>query len=237
MIDLTRVEIAFNDNKVLRGLDLHIESGETLVLLGPSGCGKSVTLKILLGLLRPDQGSVRVDGEELVGMSEDRLIPIRQKMGMVFQGGALFDSLTVGENVGFRLFEEGQLEEKEINRIVLQKLHYVGLEEAFDMMPSDLSGGMKKRVAIARAISSDPSIMLYDEPTTGLDPITARSINELILRLHQGGVTSIVVTHELKSAFKVAERICMIRKGVIVFDGVVDNLKRSEDPWIKEYLS
>ncbi len=237
MIDLTRVEIAFNDNKVLRGLDLHIESGETLVLLGPSGCGKSVTLKILLGLLRPDQGSVQVDGEELVGMSEDRLIPIRQKMGMVFQGGALFDSLTVGENVGFRLFEEGQLEEKEINRIVLQKLHYVGLEEAFDMMPSDLSGGMKKRVAIARAISSDPSIMLYDEPTTGLDPITARSINELILRLHQGGVTSIVVTHELKSAFKVAERICMIRKGVIVFDGVVDNLKRSEDPWIKEYLS
>jgi phospholipid/cholesterol/gamma-HCH transport system ATP-binding protein len=237
MIDLTRVEIAFNDNRVLRGLDLHIESGETLVLLGPSGCGKSVTLKILLGLLRPDQGSVRVDGEELVGMTEDQLIPIRQKMGMVFQGGALFDSLTVSENVGFRLFEEGQLEEKEINQIVLQKLHYVGLEEAFDMMPSDLSGGMKKRVAIARAISSDPSIMLYDEPTTGLDPITARSINELILRLHQGGVTSIVVTHELKSAFKVAERICMIRKGVIVFDGVVDNLKRSEDPWIKEYLS
>jgi phospholipid/cholesterol/gamma-HCH transport system ATP-binding protein len=222
---------------VLRGLDLHIESGETLVLLGPSGCGKSVTLKILLGLLRPDQGSVRVDGEELVEMTEDQLIPIRQKMGMVFQGGALFDSLTVGENVGFRLFEEGQLEEKEIKQIVLQKLHYVGLEEAFDMMPSDLSGGMKKRVAIARAISSDPSIMLYDEPTTGLDPITARSINELILRLHQGGVTSIVVTHELKSAFKVAERICMIRKGVIVFDGVVDNLKRSEDPWIKEYLS
>ncbi len=237
MIDLTGVEIAFNENKVLRGLDLHIESGETLVLLGPSGCGKSVTLKILLGLLRPDRGSVRVYGEDLVGMTEDQLIPIRQKMGMVFQGGALFDSLTVGENVGFRLFEEGQLEEKEINRIVLQKLHYVGLEEAFDMMPSDLSGGMKKRVAIARAISSDPSIMLYDEPTTGLDPITARSINELILRLHQGGVTSIVVTHELKSAFKVAERICMIREGVIVFDGIADELKRSEDPWIKEYLS
>jgi phospholipid/cholesterol/gamma-HCH transport system ATP-binding protein len=237
MIDLTGVEIGFDDKEVLRGLDLHIDRGETLVLLGPSGCGKSVTLKILLGLIRPDRGSVRVDGEELTGMKEDELIRVRRKMGMVFQGGALFDSLRVCENVGFRLYEEGELDDGEIEEIVREKLRYVGLEEAYDMMPSDLSGGMKKRVAIARAIASEPQILLYDEPTTGLDPITARSINELIVRLHRGGATSIVVTHELESAFTVAERICMIRGGRIVFDGSVGELKRSQDPWIRTYLA
>jgi len=237
MIDLAGVEIAFEENHVLRGLDLHVERGETLVILGPSGCGKSVTLKILLGLLVPSKGSVVVDGEELIGMKEDQLIAVRRKMGMVFQGGALFDSLTVGENVGFRLYEEGELEDDEIEDIVLEKLRYVDLEEAVDMMPADLSGGMKKRVAIARAITSEPDILLYDEPTTGLDPITARSINELINRLHGGGTTSIVVTHELESAFTVAEHICMIREGVIIFDGSVDELKRSTDPWIRDYLS
>jgi len=158
-------------------------------------------------------------------------------MGMVFQGGALFDSMTVGENVGFRLYEEGKLDDEEIEEIVLEKLCYVGLEEAVDMMPADLSGGMKKRVAIARAISSDPDILLYDEPTTGLDPITARSINELIIKLHKEGATSIVVTHELKSAFTVAERICMIREGIFIFDGSVEELKNYDDPWIRSYLS
>ncbi len=237
MIDITGVEIAFEENQVLRGLDLHVGSGETLVILGPSGCGKSVTLKILLGLLKPSSGSVVVDGEELIGMSEDQLISIRKKMGMVFQGGALFDSLTVGENVGFRLYEEGDLNDDEIEDIVLGKLRYVDLEDAFDMMPADLSGGMKKRVAIARAITSEPDILLYDEPTTGLDPLTARSINELINRLHEEGATSIVVTHELESAFTVTEHICMIREGVIIFDGSVNELKRSKDPWIIDYLS
>jgi len=237
MIDLTGLEIAFEGKDVLRGLDLHVDRGETLVLLGPSGCGKSVTLKILLGLLQPDRGSVIVEGQELLGMSEDQLTSIRKKMGMVFQGGALFDSLTVGENVGFRLYEEGELDDDEIEAVILEKLRYVGLEEAVRMLPSDLSGGMKKRVAIARAISSDPEILLYDEPTTGLDPITAQSINELIIRLHEEGATSIIVTHELKSAFTVAERVCMIRDGVIIFDGRVEELKRSDDPWIQTYLS
>ena len=237
MIDLTSVEIGFDEKQVLRGLDLHIDAGETLVLLGPSGCGKSVTLKLLLGLIRPDRGSVRIDGAELAGLNEDGLIEIRRKMGMVFQGGALFDSLRVNENVGFRLYEEGVLDDDEIEVIVREKLCYVDLEEAYAMMPSDLSGGMKKRVAIARAIASEPQILLYDEPTTGLDPITARSINDLIVRLHRGGATSVVVTHELESAFTVAERICMIREGRIVFDGTVEELKRSQDPWIRTYLA
>jgi phospholipid/cholesterol/gamma-HCH transport system ATP-binding protein len=237
MIDLVDVEISFEGKAVLRGLNLNIEQGDTLVLLGPSGCGKSVTLKIILGLLKPDRGSVTIDGEELTRMSEDNLIGVRRKMGMVFQGGALFDSLKVSENVGFRLYEEGELDDDEIENLVREKLRYVDLEEAYDMMPADLSGGMKKRVAIARAISSDPEILLYDEPTTGLDPITARSINDLIIRLDRRGATSIVVTHELESAFTVAERICMIRDGLIVFDGTVEELKRSDDPWIRTYLA
>jgi phospholipid/cholesterol/gamma-HCH transport system ATP-binding protein len=237
MIDLIDVVVSFDEKEVLKGLNLHIDEGETVVILGPSGCGKSVTLKVLLGLVKPDEGSVIIDGENLANLSEDNLIPIRRKMGMVFQGGALFDSLSVGENVGFKLLEDGELDDNEIERIVLEKLHYVELEEAVDMMPADLSGGMKKRVAIARAVASEPSILLYDEPTTGLDPITARSINELIIRLDEKGATSIVVTHELESAFMVAERICMIREGVIIFDGSVDELKQSDDSWIKTYLS
>ncbi len=237
MIDLIDITVAFDENEVLKGLNLHIDSGETLVILGPSGCGKSVTLKVLLGLIKPNRGSVIIDGENIVDMREDQLIPIRRKMGMVFQGGALFDSLTVGENVGYMLFENKELDDEEIERIVREKLRYVELEEAIDMMPADLSGGMKKRVAIARAVASEPSILLYDEPTTGLDPITARSINELIIRLDERGATSIVVTHELKSAFMVAERVCMIRGGVIIFDGTVDELKESDDPWIQNYLS
>ncbi len=237
MINIRGVHVSFDENQVLKGLDVHVRSGETLVLLGPSGCGKSVTLKVLLGLLNPESGSVVVDGEELVGMSEDQLITVRKKMGMVFQGGALFDSLTVGENVGYRLYEEGRFDDDEIEKIVLEKLDYVELDNVIDMMPADLSGGMKKRVAIARAIAGEPEILLYDEPTTGLDPITARSINELIVRLRESGVTSVVVTHELESAFTVAERVCMIREGVIVFDGTVEELKKSRNPWIREYLS
>ncbi len=237
MIDIRGVRVSFDENQVLKGLDVHVSRGETLVLLGPSGCGKSVTLKVLLGLLKPESGSVMVDGEELVGMSEDQLITVRKKMGMVFQGGALFDSLTVGENVGYKLYEEGSLDDDNVEKIVLEKLDYVELDNVIDAMPADLSGGMKKRVAIARAIAGEPEILLYDEPTTGLDPITARSINELIVRLRESGVTSVVVTHELESAFTVAERVCMIREGVIVFDGTVDELKESRNPWIREYLS
>lgn len=237
MIELVSVGISFNDQEVLKGIDLHVRKGETRVLLGPSGCGKSVTLKILLGLLKPDRGAVVIDGEDITLMKEDELNEVRSKMGMVFQGGALFDSLTVRENVAFKLMEAGALEPEEIDRIVEEKLRYVDLEEAIDVMPADLSGGMKKRVAIARAITGNPTVLLYDEPTTGLDPITAKQINRLIMKLAKEGVTSIVVTHELHSAFMVADAISMIREGRIIFEGTVDELKSSRDPWIIEYLT
>jgi phospholipid/cholesterol/gamma-HCH transport system ATP-binding protein len=237
MIELRNTRISFDRQEVLKGIDLHVEQGETRVILGPSGCGKSVTLKILLGLLKPDDGQVLIEGMDITRMNEEQLYQIRSKMGMVFQGGALFDSLTVRENVAFKLTEHTEMEPDEIDRIVEEKLRYVDLEEAIDMMPSDLSGGMKKRVAIARAITGDPSILLYDEPTTGLDPITAKQINRLIIKLAKEGVTSIVVTHELHSAFMVADRISMIREGLIIFEGTVEELKDQQDPWIKEYLT
>jgi phospholipid/cholesterol/gamma-HCH transport system ATP-binding protein len=237
MIELKGVGISFSDQDVLKGIDLRVKKGETRVLLGPSGCGKSVTLKILLGLLKPDSGSVVIDGQDITRMSEDELNEVRTKMGMVFQGGALFDSLTVRENVAFKLIESRTMESDAIDRIVEEKLRYVDLEEAIDMMPADLSGGMKKRVAIARAITGSPTILLYDEPTTGLDPITAKQINSLIMKLAKEGVTSIVVTHELHSAFMVGDAISMIRDGRIIFEGTVEELKSTRDPWIIEYLT
>lgn len=237
MIELKKTRLAFDDHEVLKSIDLHVPRGETRVILGPSGCGKSVTLKILLGLLKPDSGRVIIDGDDITNMTEDDLIHVREKIGMVFQGGALFDSLTVRDNVAFKLEEQKKLHPDEIDSIVEEKLRYVDLEEAIDFMPSDLSGGMKKRVAIARAITGNPSILLYDEPTTGLDPITAKQINRLIIKLSEEGVTSIVVTHEMHSAFMVADSISMIREGNIIFEGAVEELQNAQDPWIKEYLS
>lgn len=237
MIELEDIRISFEENEVLRGIRTFIPRGETRVILGPSGCGKSVTLKILLGLLKPDSGRAIIDGQDITVMNEDQLYEIREKMGIVFQGGALFDSLTVRENVGFKLEEMRTMDPEEIDRVVEEKLRYVDLEEAIDMMPSDLSGGMKKRVAIARALAGEPSILLYDEPTTGLDPITAKQINRLIIKLAKEGVTSIVVTHELHSAFMVADKITMIREGRIVFEGSEEELKSQDDPWIQEYLT
>jgi len=237
LIELRKTRITFDDQEVLKGIDLHVTRGETRVILGPSGCGKSVTLKILLGLLKPDSGTVIIDGDDITNMREDDLIHVRGKIGMVFQGGALFDSLTVRDNVAFKLLDQKNVDPDEIDRIVEEKLHYVDLVEAIDAMPADLSGGMKKRVAIARAITGNPSILLYDEPTTGLDPITAKQINRLILKLAKEGVTSIVVTHEMHSAFMVADSISMIREGNIIFEGTVEELQKARDPWIKEYLS
>jgi phospholipid/cholesterol/gamma-HCH transport system ATP-binding protein len=237
MIELRKTSISFDELEVLKSIDLHVKEGETRVILGPSGCGKSVTLKILLGLLKPDSGTVIVDGQDITHMNEDQLNNVRGKMGMVFQGGALFDSLTVRENVAFKLTEHESMNPDEIDIIVEEKLRYVDLEESIDMMPADLSGGMKKRVAIARAITGNPSILFYDEPTTGLDPITAKQINRLIIKLAKEGVTSIVVTHELHSAFMVADTISMIREGNIIFEGTVEELKRENNPWITEYLT
>jgi phospholipid/cholesterol/gamma-HCH transport system ATP-binding protein len=237
MIELKGVRISFEEQEVLRGMDLKVEKGETRVLLGPSGCGKSVTLKILLGLHKPDSGTVLIEGQDITRMEEDELNEVRGKMGMVFQGGALFDSLSVRDNVAFKLADSGTMDPDEIDRIVEEKLRYVDLEEAIDKMPAELSGGMKKRVAIARALAAEPPILLYDEPTTGLDPITAKQINDLIIKLAKEGVTSIVVTHELHSAFLVADAISMLREGKIIFEGTVEELKSSTDPWIVEYLT
>ncbi len=237
MIRLDGIRKSFDGKQVLRGVDLEVRKGETMVLLGRSGCGKSVTLRIILGLLHPDEGRVFVDGEDVTEFNESQWVEVRKRIGMVFQASALFDSLTVRDNVAYFLEEHTDLPEEEIDRIVAEKLEFVGLGGTQDMMPSELSGGMRKRVALARAMAASPEIMLYDEPTTGLDPITARSINRLIRKTQQTfGVTSIVVTHELDSGFAVADRVAVMNEGRILFVGTVDEVKACEDPFVRDFL-
>ncbi|MBN1466298.1 ABC transporter ATP-binding protein [candidate division KSB1 bacterium] len=229
---------SFSDKPVLQGLNLAIERGETLVILGRSGCGKSVTLKILLGLLYPDSGRVFLDGEEITGMSEKKLVEVRKKIGMLFQGSALFDSLTVGENVAFALAEHSDKTAAEIDEIVSNNLKFVEMEGTANLMPSELSGGMKKRVALARAMAYQPDILLYDEPTTGLDPITATTINALIRKTQREyGVTSIVVTHELDSGFSVADRAAVMENGRILEIGTIDAIKKSTHEFVRTFLA
>jgi phospholipid/cholesterol/gamma-HCH transport system ATP-binding protein len=229
---------SFGDKPVLRGLNLSIRRGETLVILGRSGCGKSVTLKILLGLFYPDSGKVFLEGEELTSMSEKKLVEVRKKIGMLFQSSALFDSLTVGENVAFALTEHSNKTAREIDEIVNDNLKFVELEGTANLMPSELSGGMKKRVALARAMSYQPDILLYDEPTTGLDPITATTINALIRKTQrQYGVTSIVVTHELDSGFSVADRAAVMEGGRILEIGTIDAIKSSRNEFVRTFIA
>jgi len=227
----------FGEHEVLKGINLSIAEGETIVVLGGSGAGKSVLLRHINGLLKPDAGRVFVDGEDITDFSEEQLIPIRTKVGMVFQGGALFDSLDVFENVAYALREHTTFSEEEIAARVNEKLRLVGLENAQEMMPSDLSGGMKKRVSLARALAIEPKGLLYDEPTTGLDPIIARKINEMIRNLQNIlGVTSVVVTHDIKSAFTVADRIALLYKGKIRFVGTVQETQTTDDPIVREFI-
>jgi len=229
---------AFEGNTVLQGVDLDIPRGQSVVVLGGSGSGKSVLLRHTIGLHRPDAGSVWVDGEEITGLGEEDLIETRKKVGMLFQAGALFDSMTVLDNVAFALREHTDWDEEKVVDRVREVLNLVELEGVEELMPSNLSGGMRKRVALARSIALSPRAILYDEPTTGLDPVTANTINHLICSLQKRlGVTSIVVTHDIQSAFTVGDRIAFLNEGRIVFEGTVDEAKETDVPLLRNFLS
>jgi len=237
MIKLDHLRKNFKKVEVLRDVNLEIRRGETMVVIGRSGQGKSVILKHIMGLLQPDGGRAVVDKEEVTSPQQVDLYRIRKKLGMLFQGAALFDSMDVGENIAFALREHTTLSEKEIAAIVAEKLEMVGLRGIERKMPSELSGGMKKRVGLARVIAMNPEVILYDEPTTGLDPITSDTINDLILEMQQKlRVTSIVVTHDMISAYKVADRIAMLHDGSIIFTGTVSDLKATRDPRVQQFI-
>ncbi len=236
-IKVEGIEKRFGDNEVLRGTNLTIKKGETVVIIGRSGCGKSVLLKHMIGLLKPDKGRVYVGGTEVTALRQRGLFELRRKFGMLFQGSALFDSLTVWENVGLGLIEHTNLGREEIRSRASEKLALVGLRGVEDVKPAELSGGMKKRVGLARAIAMDPEIILYDEPTTGLDPIMADVINELICRLkNQLTITSVVVTHDMKSAYKVADRIAMLYEGEIIYNGTPEDVRCCGHPVIQQFV-
>ncbi len=237
MIAVRGLTKQLDQQEVLRGVDLTVEAGETLVIIGRSGAGKSVLLKHLVGLMTPDTGEIRIDGHDIIGLSERKLAPLRRKVGILFQGGALFDSMTVEENIAFPLREAGERDPDAIAQQVREMLEVIELEGQQDKMPVNLSGGMKKRVGLARAIIRRPSCVLYDEPTSGLDPVVSDSINRLIRRLQkQFQVTSIVVTHDMKSAFHVADHIAYLHEGRIYFHGTPAELKRSSDRLIQDFL-
>jgi phospholipid/cholesterol/gamma-HCH transport system ATP-binding protein len=237
IVELRGVCKAFGRLEVLRGVDLAFRAGETTVVLGPSGTGKSVMLKLIVGLLKPDAGEVRFEGERIDPLGEARLAPVRRRIGYLFQQGALFDSLDVFDNVAFPLREAGVRDPAEISRRVDRSLRLVGLGDLGGRMPTELSGGQQKRIALARAIVLEPDVILYDEPTTGLDPIRADLINELIIRLQRTlDVTSIVVTHDLASAFRVADRMVMLHEGGVVLDATPEEFRISEQPVVMRFL-
>jgi phospholipid/cholesterol/gamma-HCH transport system ATP-binding protein len=255
------VSLAFDDNVVLRDLSFSVRVGEMKVLLGASGSGKSVVLKLILGLLKPDSGAIRVRGQRIDGMDEQELLAVRGDIGMLFQESALFDSLTVADNVGYRLFEEMGMREADVRRRVEEVLGFIGLDEYMDRMPSELSGGQRRRVAIARAFASRPRHLLIDDPTSGLDPITSKTVDNEIIKLRDlEHVTSIVVTHQLQDAFYLASHeavrqnahlaivpaderkadeagFIMLMDGQIHFEGNYTALQRSTDPYLKKFLT
>ncbi|MCX5705358.1 MAG: ABC transporter ATP-binding protein [Candidatus Omnitrophica bacterium] len=238
MIEAYNIHKSFGAHKVLDGLSFKVATGTTCVIIGRSGCGKSVFLKHVVGILKPDSGQVIVGGKDLSILSDQAMDVLRLKIALVFQGGALFDSMSVGENVGFGLTEHLKIDSQEVLQRVEESLCLVGLAGIQNLMPSELSGGMKKRVALARAICVKPEIILYDEPTTGVDPITADAINELIRSLHDKlKVTSVVVTHDMKSAYMVADRIAMMYQGKIIAEGTPDEIQASEDPVVHQFIN
>jgi phospholipid/cholesterol/gamma-HCH transport system ATP-binding protein len=237
-IEFKNITKAFGENKIYDRLNLQVEKGETITIIGGSGSGKTILLKILIGLVKQDGGEVYFDGKNISKLDEAGLHVIRGRMGMLFQGGALFDSLTVRENVAYPLREHFDYSEDKIVQIVAKKLELVGLPETADMMPNDLSGGMKKRVALARAIATDPEVILYDEPTTGLDPINTTRIDNLIRDIQKKmKVTSIVVTHDMASAFKISDRLAFLHHGNIETVGTVEEMKRSKSPVVQDFIT
>lgn len=255
-----KVSLAFDEKVILREVSFTLIKGHTKIILGASGAGKSTILKLITGLLKPDAGIIWVNGERVDGMSELEMMRVRADLGMVFQEGALFDSLTVRQNVGYKLWEELHWPDDKVNQRVEEILGFIGLTEHVDKMPSELSGGQRRRVAIARAMAAKPRVLLYDEPTTGLDPITSTTVDEEIVKLRDlEGVSSIVVTHQLRDAFYIAghtavrngevrilaasedksdeAEFIMLREGGIAFEGPAGDLKRSTDPYLKQFLS
>jgi phospholipid/cholesterol/gamma-HCH transport system ATP-binding protein len=238
MISVRGLYKSFGAHEVLSGVNLDVEEGTTCVILGGSGSGKTVLMKHVIGLLKPDRGQVFVDGEDVVPLDDLELERVRRKFGMVFQGAALFDSMTVFENVAFPLREHSKLSEAEMHKRVDEKLAIVGLHDVGELYPADLSGGMRKRVGLARAIVRDPKIVLYDEPTTGLDPITTDYVDEMILTAKAKlGVTSLVISHDVASAFKVADQIAFLSEGKIVAHAPPAELRISTHPVVKLFLS
>jgi phospholipid/cholesterol/gamma-HCH transport system ATP-binding protein len=238
MIQFEDVYKSFGRNRVLRGCTLDVRDGETLTIIGGSGTGKSVTLKLMLGLLKPDSGRIIVDDQDITQMTEEQLSDVQKKFSYVFQGGALFDSMTVGENVAFGLQQMGKESPDTIAETVKQKLSVVGLQGIEPLKPSELSGGMRKRVAIARSIAMSPKYLFYDEPTTGLDPIMSDVINDLIVDLHQKlAQTGVVITHDMHSAYKISSRIAMLYEGRIMQIDTPDNIKNSTNPVVHQFVT
>ena len=238
MITVSGLHKGFGTKQVLRGVDLEINRGETMVIIGGSGSGKSVLIKHIIGLLFPDQGAVTVDGEDLGDQNAEQLTAIRRRFGMLFQSAALFDSMPVWQNVGFPLLQHTGKSKEEVMEVAEERLRWVGLTDVMHLMPSELSGGMRKRVGLARAIAMDPEIVLYDEPTTGLDPIMADVINRLIRSVQERlGVTSVMITHDMVSAYHVADRMAMLYKGEIIETGTPDQIRESDSAIVRQFIT
>ena len=237
MIEISGLHKSFGNAPVLQGVNLTIKDSERVVIIGGSGCGKSVLLRHIAGLLKPERGSLKIDGQDVVPLSERQLTPIRKKIGVLFQGSALFDSLDVFHNVAFSLLEQRTLSEADIRERVAEILEVVGMSGQESKKPAELSGGMRKRIGLARAVISRPKILLYDEPTTGLDPQIADSINHLILKMSNNfNVTSIVVTHDMVSAYMVGNRIAMLHDGKILVSGAPDEIQKNPNPIVQHFI-
>jgi phospholipid/cholesterol/gamma-HCH transport system ATP-binding protein len=236
-VEVRGLQKSIGSQHILRGVDITVFRGETLVIIGPSGEGKTVFMKHLIGLLKPDQGTIMIDGQSILGLRERQFAPVRKKFGFLFQNAALFDALTVEENVAFPLIESGLHDREEIRQRVHEALEVVDLEEHKKKLPVNLSGGMRKRAGIARSVVARPQCILYDEPTASLDPVVSDVIDQMIIRLQKRfGITSLVVTHDMKSVFKVADRVAMLKGGVIRFCGTPDELRHSPDQEIQDFI-